>query len=264
MINGVLARAFFHSGRFSYLASTVFHSAAANSLCLADLRAGIREHWQPFANTEAEATAGLFAWEERVASARLHPGASVLMAGCGSGREVFPLAERGCRVVGVDPATDALGVARTILAARGLQADLMDGFIDELVIPGRFDAIWFGNTSYSLIPEAARRVRTLRRFSGQLSPGGFICLDHQSPLARPRPLVIRAARAAGRLAGSDWRLEDGDLVGWKQQNGAAYYSYAHAFVPEEIEREASLAGLRIVERFNPPDVAAYVLEPIGR
>lgn len=260
----LLTRAFFLGGRLTYLVSTVLHSCAANSLTLNNLRAGIREHWQRFANSEAEATEGLYAWEARIADERLRPGTSVLVAGCGSGREVLPFVERGCLVTGVDPASDALAVARRLLDARGLKAVLIDGFIDEIDLPDFFDAIWFGNTSYSLIPESARRVQTLRRLARQLNPDGFICLDHQSPLARPRPLVIRAARAAGALAGSDWRLEDGDLVGWKQRDGAAYYSYAHAFAADEIEREAALAGLRVVERLTPPDVAAYMLEPAAR
>lgn len=258
------SRVFFYCGRLSYLASTVFHGCAASSLSLNQLRSGIREHWQEFANSDAEATVGLFPLEARLADRRLNPGMSVLIAGCGSGRELLPLAARGCRVTGVDPATVALDVSRRLLNARGLHAALIDGFIDQVELPDRFDAIWFGNTSYSLIPETARRVRTLRRAAEWLKPGGFIYLDFQSPLARPRPFVIRVARAAGALARSDWRMEHGDLVGWKHRNGVPYYSYAHAFLHEEIERESSRAGLRIVERLDAPDVAAYVLEPINR
>lgn len=260
----LLTRAFFLGGRCSYLASTVFHSCAASTLTLNELRGGIREVWQGSSNHEADAAVGLFEWETRVADQRLRPGMSVLLAGCGSGREVFSFTERGCRVTGVDPATAALDAARTLLNARRLSAELVDGFVDETVLPGRFDVAWFGNASYSLIPETDRRVRTLRRLAEQLNPGGFICLNFQSPLARPRPFVIRAARAAAALARSDWRMEPGDLVGWKQRDGHVYYSYGHAFVPEEIEREVSLAGLRIVERLDPHDVSVYVLEPTGR
>jgi len=239
----------------------MFHSGAAASLSLHALRSGIRENWQTFASHPDDIAAGFFDWERTVADRWIRPDAKVLLIGGGSGRDLLPLLALGCRVTCVDPANEALEVARRELDARGLSAILVPGFIEETTIADRFDVVWFSSTSYSLIPEMSRRAQLLKRLASQLQPDGVICVTYQAGIPRPRPIVIRAARLAGALAGSDWRFEPGDLVGWKQRGGRASYGFAHAFVPEEIEHESSLAGLRIADRVDGSDQTAFVLRP---
>lgn len=255
----LLTRAFFLGGRACHLASTIFHSAAAASLTLAELRAGIPEHWQDFNSREADVDAGLVDWERAFADEWVHPGSAALVAGCGSGREMLALLARGCRVTGVDPAARALDRARRLLSARGLSARLVEGFLDDTAVDGTFNVVWFGNATYNLIPERARRVGLLRRLSAQLNPGGVIYIDYQA-LPPPRRLVARVARIAGAIARSDWRLEPGDLVGWRQRGGQVFYSYGHAFVPEEIESESRDAGLRVVSRLGTDEYPVFVLQ----
>jgi SAM-dependent methyltransferase len=255
----LVSKAFFHAGRSSYLLSTLLHSCGISTLSLAELRAGIPEHWQDFNSDESEIDAGLHPHEAWFADQWVRAGATALIAGCGSGREIVAFLARGCRVTGVDPASRALDIARQLLGARGLTADLIEGFIDETPASGPFDVIVFANNTYNLIPEGARRIQTLRRLATQLKPGGVIYVDHQA-LMRPRPIVIRTARLAARIARSDWRLEPGDLVGWAQRDGRPLYSYGHAFTPEEIEREARSAGLRILAKRDSPENPVYVLQ----
>ena len=92
-------------------------------------------------------------------------------------------------------------------------------------------------------------------------PGGRICLNFQADILRPRAATYAAARLVGRLCGSDWRMENGDTVGWAMIDGRPYYGWGHAFVPEEIERESAAAGLRLIFRRDPPDDPVYVLTP---
>lgn len=256
----IVARGFFLGGRCFQLAATIFHSCAAGSQSINELRTGIREYWQGFAGGRDEIASGFFDWERSVADRWVRPGAAVLLAGVGTGRDLFPFLERGCRVTGVDPATEALDIARRELTARGVSATLVAGFVEESAPADRFDVVWFSNASYSLIPEMSRRAALLKRLAAQLNPEGVICVSHQSHLPRPRPVVIRAAQLVGALTRSDWRLEPGDLIGWKERDGRAFYSYAHAFVPGEIEREAALAGLRIADRVDGADQTAFVLQ----
>lgn len=258
----LLTRAFFLAGRVFYLASSCFHSAAAASLTLTELRGNIRSRWQTFNDKPADIEAGLTVWEADVADRLVKSGDAIFIVGCGSGREVVAYLERGCRVTGLDPAPRALGIARDFLAKRGLEADLIEGFIDETSVAGTFDAVLFGWWSYCQIPEASRRVRTLQRLAAQLKPGGRIALNFDV-MTRPRPLVTRTARMAGALARSDWRVEDGDIIEWRRVEDEMVFGFNHAFVVEEIEREASAAGLRISYRRDPPDHPAYILERAG-
>lgn len=256
----LLTRALHLAGRASHLASTTFHGCAASTLTLDELQAGIRARWRTFNERERDATGPLREWEIWYADRWIRPGLSVLVVGCGTGREIFALLARGCRVTGVDPVASALAIARRLLDDRGLSAELIEGSIADVPVPGRYDAIWFTWDCYSYIPEASRRIRTLERLALQLNAGGHVTISFQPDILRPRPIVYRAARLAGALAGADWRLEPGDLVGWAMHDGRPCYSYGHAFTPQELEREASLAGLRIVDRRDPPDDPVYVLQ----
>lgn len=252
------------AGRAARFASNLLLSCATNSLTLTELRRGIREHWEVLVDLEGDAVQGLCDWETTITERWTRPGTHVLVAGCGSGREILALAAKGCRVTGIDPVAAALAVARRTLKERSFSADLIEGFVEETKPPGQFDVIWFSGACYSLIPEATRRVRTLGRLTSQLRPGGSVFVDYQFPLHRPKPVVIQASRLAGALAGSDWRMEPGDRIGFAQRGAEVFFSYGHAFTSEEFEREAAEAGLRIVHREHPHDWAAYVLQPTDK
>lgn len=259
----LLTRAFFQSGRVFQLASSACHSAAAATLTLPEIRHNIVTRWQTFNITPAEVESGLLEWERDVADRLARPGAAVLIAGCGTGREVLAYLKLGCRVTGMDPARRALDIGRAMLAKHGLEVELIEGFIDETALSGEFDAVLFGWWTYCQIPERSRRVETLKRVAARLKPGGRIGLNFDI-LLRPRNAVIRLARAAGALAGSDWRLEPGDVVEWRHHGGDHFFGFSHAFVPAEIEDEAAAAGLQIVYRRDPPAHPVYVLEPAAR
>jgi SAM-dependent methyltransferase len=256
-----LTRMFFDSARALQLGSTLLHNCAGATLTLAELRADIHDRWQTFYDTTEDVLRGLRPWETALADRLAAPGASVLVVGCGSGREILGYLERGCRVTGIDPAERVLDVARRTVAEHGFSAELIQGFIDDAEVPGRYDVVLFGWGCYAQIPVGARRARTLTRLAAQLNPGGRIALAYDVQL-RPRAIVVAAARLAGTLARSDWRVEPGDKLEWRQfGSGEPFFGYEHSFVPEEIEREAAAAGLRISYRCDPPDQPVYILEP---
>ena len=250
---------FVGAARVSGGVSTLFHYFAASTLRLADLKEGIQNAWHGFNSREADVAAGLMFWEEDLVQRFVTPGAAVLVVGCGSGRDVLPLVERGCRVTGVDPAAIALSLARRVLRQRQLSADLIEGFFEDVQLSGHFDVVMFSYYSYSYIPESARRIRALRDAAARLAAGGHVLVSYPA-MIRPRPFMVRFARIVGILSGSDWRLEPGDLVLLSRFRSRFYYSYAHAFQPGEIEAESAAAGLRIVYRREWPDQQVVVLQ----
>src|SRR5262249_30632803 len=120
-----LARVFTRSAR-------VLNHLAAGTERVADLRIGIEDVWERTSPTDAEIAAGLMDWEEEVVRRFVRADDRVLLVGSGSGRDFIPLVARGHRVTGVEPARRAIATARRHLAERGLSADIVEGFFEDV------------------------------------------------------------------------------------------------------------------------------------
>lgn len=235
----------FHTGRTADRVARVSHYLAIGTCQLAELRENIRRSWDDFYANDGSLPPRLLDWEESVVERRFPPGSGLLVIGCGSGRDLIALAKRGCRVTGVEPAARAVRLARIAVAEHQIPADIVEGFFEDAPIEGAFDGVIFSYYSYACIPVTRRRTEALRKAAGLLSSGGCVVISHAANLARPRRYLVRLGRAAGCLCGSDWRLEDGDVVG-ENRRARPSYSYTHAFGPGELEREAAGAGLHPV------------------
>jgi SAM-dependent methyltransferase len=249
-----VTRLLFALGRLSARAAMVLQYAAVGTMTSRELREAIRESWQGFHGRDEDIATGLLDWERDLVERFVAPGARVLIVGAGSGRDVVPLVERGCAVTGVEPASQALAVARRVLRERGLAATLVDGFFEDAVIAGPFDVVMFSYYSYSYIPGSSRRVGTLRKARALLADDGRILVSY-STVPPPHGMLIAAGRAAGAICRTDWRLEPGDVI---TAHSSALHGYAHAFAEGEIEREAADAGLRVVSHRRYPDPAAVL------
>jgi SAM-dependent methyltransferase len=248
---GVLRRAvaggLFHAGRTADRVAALSHYLAVGTLQLSDMKRDIRETWQEFYDGNSACHPGLMPWEDDLVARFVPPGSRVLLVGCGSGRDLVALAERGCRMTGIDPAERALRIAGRLLRERELSATLLEGFFEDTPLPDRFDALIFSYYCYAFIPEARRRVEALRKAAGLLESGGHILVSHASSSVRARRGAIALGRLMGAVCRSDWRLEPGDLV-WENRSRRRSYSYTHTFEAGELEAEAASAGLEPVFR----------------
>jgi len=234
--------ALFGAARFCSRASRVFNHLAAGTLRIPELRAGIERTWEEFAASDAAIAAGLMDWEEDVVRRFLNRDDRVLLVGSGPGRDLVALVAKGFRVTAVEPARRANATAMRHLAVRGLSAEIIEGFIEDVALPSRLDTIVFSYCCYSFIPDSHRRVAVLRKAADHLAPGGRIIISYLTE-ASGHPMLIRFARAAAVITGSDWCPERGDIL-HPVDTTAPRYHYEHAFQPAEIEAEANEAGLR--------------------
>jgi SAM-dependent methyltransferase len=127
------------------------------------------ERWDT--RSEENARAGDRAAElDRIWQAvRLHPGASLLDAGCGSGQFAIAFAERGARVTGVDLSPEMIRRAREHAAAQGVEMAWRIGDMAHLADPfAVYDAI-FARVSLQFVPDIPAALREFRRV---LKPGG--------------------------------------------------------------------------------------------
>jgi len=256
----VLARALVAVGRLLSRGARIFNYLAAGTQRLSDLRAGVERSWEAFNARDVDVGSGLLPWESRIVDRVVKPGDRLLIVGSGTGRDLVALAERGYTVTGVEPSSHARAIAEHSLERRHLAATIVGGFFEDAAMTERFDVIMFSYYCYCYIPMAARRIDILHKAGAALEPGGRVIVSYFAR-DRGRVMLARVARWMAAVSGSDWRPEDGDgLYPLESRRGPLRFHYEHTFVPGEIDREATAAGLRVVHREDAPGDPILVLE----
>jgi SAM-dependent methyltransferase len=233
---------------------------AAGILRLSDLRHGIASAWAEFGRHEAAILSGLMPWEETLYGHALKPDDRIFLIGCGTGRDLIALLERGHQVSGLDPAPGVVALAREMLAREGLAAELQTASIETAALPGSFDAFVFSWYCYGYIPQMDNRVGVLRKLKAHLNPGGRIVISYIPADPSLRRLPIRLTRLMARLTRSDWRPELGDALGTASGRPGAVH-YEHHFTEGELEREARAAGLGVAFHERADDGTAILTGP---
>lgn len=186
----------------------------------------------------------LAGWEAAFYDAHLQPRSRLLLVGCGAGRDLIALLERGHRADGIDVERDAVALCRIELGKRGLQAALYDTPLADTRFEAAYDAVVFSWFVYGYIPGAPARVAALARLRDALRPGGRVLLSYQ---LRPASSRVPAwlARLAARATRSDWLPEHGDSVELLG-GGERALAFEHRFVGDEVVEEARAAGFRVL------------------
>jgi len=146
-------------------------------------------------------------------ASQLPPGARVLDAGCGHGRDSKWLSERGIQTVGLDLSEGLLEQARA--CCPGLT--FMKGDMRSLPFPARSFHGILAMASILHIPKADLQ-RTLREFRRVLRPGGLLFVAVQEG------------------SGERWVENDPPTI------GPRFYSF---YSKREMARQLSVAGFRI-------------------
>jgi SAM-dependent methyltransferase len=112
-----------------------------------------------------------------MADLELQPGAVVLDAGCGAGRWVVALAERGARVAGIDLSPRMIAQADTLARERGLApetAHVEVGSIERLPFP---DASFDATVCLNVLDFTPSPGDALLEFARVLVPGGRLAVS---------------------------------------------------------------------------------------
>lgn len=254
----MIRRALLAAARFHERAQRACLHIAAGLTPLARMREGVNERWKDYALDDHAIDAGLWPWEQEFADRFLSPGARVLVVGCGSGRDVVALARLGCDVVGVDPAGDAIQVARAAVTLRGLHAELIEGFFEDREWPSAFDVVSFSYYTYCYIPGSVRRIEALRLAGRALHPGGLVLLNF-FPSPGPERLSFLGTWAA-KLSGNDWVPDRGDTVAVHPVGQSL--TYEHYFQQSQLNEELTAGGLQLVTTLQRgPAIVARYTEP---
>ena len=228
---------------------------AAGALTRDELRSASNRHWETWGVDEGYILSGLMFWEQECYDRFLRPGDTILVLGCGTGRDLIALARRGHEVEGVEPAGRALAVAQQMLDKVELRAKLHHGAIEATDVSGMFDVVIFSWCCYAYIPGSRTRIAVLEKAQAALNPGGRIILFYRAVNRRPA-LPGRLTRFGAWLTRTDWTPEDGDLVSFVDRS---IVQFEHAFEEAELAAEARAAGLRVLFQRHAHDEGVCVL-----
>lgn len=125
--------------------------------------------------------------------AGLEAGMEVLDLACGHGRIANRLAQRGCRVTGLDATATFLRLAERDARARGVTVEYVQGDMRELPWRRRFDRIVNWYTAFGYFDDHDNQL-VLAQAAAALKPGGLLAMEQNNyaRLVRDyRPSVVR-------------------------------------------------------------------------
>jgi SAM-dependent methyltransferase len=120
-------------------------------------------------------------------------GKRVLHLQCHIGRDTLCLVRRGAVATGLDFSAEALNVARRLASETGLEADFVQGMVDEAarLTPGPFDLVFATWGTLCWLPDLTTWARVI---ASVLAPGGELYC------AEAHPSFLAMEEHAGRLA----------------------------------------------------------------
>jgi SAM-dependent methyltransferase len=114
---------------------------------------------------------------DQILSLTHRAGGAVLDLACGPGRHAIPLAQRGCRVTGVDRSAFLLERARDRATTLGVEVEWVESDMRSFRRPGAFDLALLMFTSFGFFRDDTENARVLENVASSLRPGGALVLD---------------------------------------------------------------------------------------
>lgn len=186
-------------------------------------------------------------WEDRVLGKYLTVKGGLLDVGCGTGRHVTLLAERGFRVTGVDLDRDLLKAARIKLERDKLHANLVLSDAQELPFrKGIFEcAISMGNVLGDVNIGRRERTRIIEEIIRTMKGKGILVVELVHRYWKPRDLLIWACRyiatAVRKSLGKP--AEFGDYTETIRADDEEEKLTFHAFTAKEARKLLESKGL---------------------
>jgi SAM-dependent methyltransferase len=215
-------------------------------------RSSTRQHWDLFWRQKHEVE-GVYSNGERILrnlqAVTSLEGKRILEIGAGTGRDSFPIAERGAWVVQLDYSVPSLMILKGLAGQRSIPVEIIGG--DTFSLPfrdGSFDVVFHQGLLEHFRKPAAEKL--LKENIRVLRPGGLLLVDVPQRF-HPYTLAKRLLIATGQwFAGWERSFSLGELTRLMSQLGLEpVHRYGEWMVPSFFYRSAREAmkkvGLRL-------------------
>jgi ubiquinone/menaquinone biosynthesis C-methylase UbiE len=192
---------------------------------------------------------GLHSHEAELISRRVpDKSAAICTLGCGCGRETFALYRAGYHnVCGTDFTAALLDMAKHRAQQDGLPIKFMQCPCQQILLSdASVDVVtMFSNILGHLTPRQIR-MESLHEIRRILKPGGLVMLDANSIWHRFYYVAYFTATRFLRKVWNPMNFERGDKLFHPYRDSPP--ARIHWFEPDEIDRDAGMAGFRVVQR----------------
>lgn len=127
-------------------------------------------------------------------------GEPVLDVGCGTGRLLIDLMQRGADVDGVDVSPEMLAICRAKGQAVGLYPALFEQAIEQLDLPRRYQTILAPSSVLQLVTDPVAVATAMSRLYDHLLPGGVLVAPFMTLWVPGMPLHVEWENARRREA----------------------------------------------------------------
>lgn len=208
-------------------------------------------------------------FEEKFVTKYLKLSGTVLVEGCGAGRESIHLAKKGFNVTGVDFQPKMIGAAKANAGKMVVTADFEQMNALKLSFPDKtFDAVLMFGSILGYIPGRNNRLRTLKEANRVLKNGGVILISVPSKncalkyrlyyfvMDNLRRLFDTLGFAVLETGDRIVRKVSGDVV----SKGGCFF---HMFSLPEMREDLKASGFELVEASSRKEILNGSADPAG-
>lgn len=183
---------------------------------------------------------GLWRWETKVLEQYFPSCHNLLVAGVGGGREVLALRKLGYKVDGFECNPNLVEFANRLMKQEGFPANIQLVSRDKCSESqnNKYDGIIIGWGAYMLIQGRTKRIDFLKTIKEQAQQNSPILLSFycHPTIKKYHQIIAQVGNLIRCILGRE-RLEPGDSL---------VPMYVHFFTQDEIDRELTEAGFKLV------------------
>lgn len=184
---------------------------------------------------------------------RVKPGALVCDVGCGSGRQLIPLARAGMRALGVDLSEEMLQLANVRLQEMGL-ADYVDLIVADAEKPPLKDQVFDALVMIGTLHHVPAPQVVIHHAAQKIKTGGlFFSYDpHESPLRFIFDWLMKVWKLYEEEASSSPLFTEPGLTGWLKAAGIRSRARISTYLPPHFfyffQHQTNVKLLRIMDQ----------------